>query len=187
MSGVESRFRKIFKSLLKVILLGVLLLFVWIGTVLFGVFANQLSRDFKKEGYDAYLEKDYQTARKKLSSSAKEGDAEAQFLLGLAYMADGEDGSDFVTAAKWFRESAKQGNAHAQAMLGVLYQFGRGVQLDYIMAYKWYLISLSTDRKIIEEVAPDLRNFYNTLYKKLPTSQKIEANYLANKWRKENQ
>ena len=69
---------------------------------------------------------------------AEQGDAAAQFNLGLMY-ADG-DGvpKDAVEAVKWYRKAAEQGNAKAQTNLGLMYANGDGVPKDQTEAVKWY-------------------------------------------------
>lgn len=76
-----------------------------------------------------------------LRKSAEQGDAEAQYRLGLAYsMGYGVEKND-VEAVKWFLKSAEQGNAQAQNILGVCYAIGRGVERNYEVAVRWFLKS----------------------------------------------
>ena len=68
---------------------------------------------------------------------AEQGDAEAQFKLGVLY-ANGEGvPKDDVEAVKCFHKAAEQGYAAAQSNLGALYILGRGVPKDYAKAYMW--------------------------------------------------
>ena len=70
--------------------------------------------------------------------AAEQGDAEAQFKLGVSY-ANGEGvGEDDGEAAKWYRKAAEQGHAEAQFKLGVSYGNGWGVAKDEQEAAKWY-------------------------------------------------
>ena len=74
---------------------------------------------------------------------AEQGDALAQYILGLYY----EDGQgviqDYEEAVKWIRLAAEQGNEVAQNNLGLCYEHGEGVIQDYKEAYKWYLLAYS--------------------------------------------
>mgnify|MGYP000046908671 CR=1 FL=1 len=58
---------------------------------------------------------------------AEQGDAEAQFNLGVIYdYGEGVPEND-KEAVKWYRKSAEQGNAKAQGNLGVRNGKGEGV------------------------------------------------------------
>jgi len=73
-----------------------------------------------------------------LRKAAEQGDANAQFNLGLDY-ANGEGvPQDYTQAAMWWRKSAEQGNRGAQFNLGWLYEYGHGVPQDYSEAAVWY-------------------------------------------------
>ncbi len=68
---------------------------------------------------------------------ADQGDAVAQFDLGLRY-ATGEDvKQDYSEAARWFSLAAEQGHVRAQSSLGGCYWAGRGVPQDLGRAYFW--------------------------------------------------
>jgi TPR repeat protein len=68
---------------------------------------------------------------------AHEGDAEAQYILGLMY-ANGEGvPRDDAEAVKWCRLAAEQGLATAQFNLGKRYYSGDGVPKDDAEAAKW--------------------------------------------------
>jgi len=70
--------------------------------------------------------------------AAEQGDAEAQFALGLCY--DSGDGiaQDCAEAAKWFRKAAEQEHVRACFNLGLAYDNGDGAAQDYAEAMKWY-------------------------------------------------
>lgn len=61
-----------------------------------------------------------------LLNQAKQGDAQAQFLLGRFYMHRNRWGE----AVPWYEQAAAQGHAKAQNNLGVAYREGRGVAQD---------------------------------------------------------
>ena len=68
---------------------------------------------------------------------AEQGDAEAQFGLGLKYgNATGED-LDFAKAARWYRMAADQNHPLAQFNLGVMYSRGQGMPVDDVEARRW--------------------------------------------------
>ena len=61
-------------------------------------------------------------------SAAEQGDAEAQFALGVCHYVGQGVGQSYQEAAKWYRKAAEQGLAKAQHNLGVCYENGQGVQ-----------------------------------------------------------
>ena len=69
---------------------------------------------------------------------AEQGDADAQYNLGVLYDNDQGVSPDYNEAAKWYRKAAEQGHEKAQYNLGVLYDLGRGVRQDCSEAAKWY-------------------------------------------------
>ena len=69
--------------------------------------------------------------------AAEQGDADAQYALGVLY-GDGEDADqDYAQAALWYRKAAEQGDVDAQRLLGGLYRDGDGVSQDYAQATLW--------------------------------------------------
>lgn len=70
--------------------------------------------------------------------AAKQGNAEAQFNLGLCYTKGEGVAKDEVEAAKLYRKAAEQGNIPAQLRLGVSYFSGEGVPKNFAEAVKWF-------------------------------------------------
>ena len=60
---------------------------------------------------------------------ADEGDADAQYNLGVCYKYGKGVEKDETEAIKWIRKAAEQGYAMAQCNLGVCYKDGTGLQL----------------------------------------------------------
>ena len=78
-----------------------------------------------------------------LRKLADQGDADAQWQVGLRYH-NGEDvPQDDAQAMQWFLRAAEQGNVTAQAALGAYYWAGRGVPEDLSKAYMWSEIALA--------------------------------------------
>ena len=98
--------------------------------------------DFQK-GLDAAQRGDYATALKEWIPLAEQGDADAQFALGIMYESGDGVLQDYKTAPKWYTLSAEQGDAYAQYNLGVMYENGKGVLQDYVKAHMWYNIGAS--------------------------------------------
>ncbi len=73
--------------------------------------------------------------------AAQNGDAEAQYRLGLAYQFAKGKPQNYSEAARWYRRAAEQGHAAAQNNLGFCYHNGWGVPQDYSQAAYWYRLS----------------------------------------------
>jgi uncharacterized protein len=73
-----------------------------------------------------------------LRAKAMEGQAKAQFDLGVSYAFGQGVGKNVTEAAKWYRKAAEQGYAMAQYNLGVCFDLGKGVSRDHTKAAKWY-------------------------------------------------
>ena len=72
------------------------------------------------------------------SISAEQGDAEAQYNLGLMYYSGDDVPQDYEKAFELFTKSAEQGHAEAQYNLGRMYDNEEGVLQDYKQAVHWY-------------------------------------------------
>ena len=70
--------------------------------------------------------------------AADQGDADAQYNLGLLYVNGQGVPQDYAQAVSWFRKAADQGDADAQFNLGLRYANGQGVPQDYAQAASWY-------------------------------------------------
>lgn len=74
----------------------------------------------------------------KLKRSAEQGNAEAQYKLGLMYDIGKEVDQDYQKAFKWYEKSANQGLASSQSKLGSMYRYGKGVVVNHAKASEWY-------------------------------------------------
>jgi uncharacterized protein len=93
-------------------------------TILFTLlFSTSIIADFSK-GANAYNSGDYKTAFKELLPHAKEGNSEAQWVLGIMYRWGYGILKDYSEAFKWFEKSGNQGNAKASAQLAEMYFWG---------------------------------------------------------------
>jgi len=62
--------------------------------------------------------------------AARQGDAQAQFLLGEVYAQGNEVLQNDLMAIHWYRLASSQGHADAMYKLGQLYEQGRGTGAD---------------------------------------------------------
>lgn len=91
--------------------------------------------------YAALAHGDFATARKIWTELAKNGDAEAQYNMGVMHAKGDGMGQDLAAAVRWFQLAAQQGNAKAQYNLGVMHANGDGVAADDGEALKWLRLS----------------------------------------------
>ncbi len=74
----------------------------------------------------------------KWREEAEQGDARAQYNLGVAYANGKGVAEDKREAVRWYRLAAEQGEAIAQYSLGVAYANGEGVDQDQREAVRWW-------------------------------------------------
>ena len=106
--------------------------------VLVPAFATPVAAGTFEDAVDANARGDYVKALRLIRPLANDGDAAAQFNLGLMYMTGHGVQQDDSAAALWFRKAAEQGYAFAQSNLGALYRDGRGVPQDDTEAVMWF-------------------------------------------------
>ena len=105
------------------------------------LFSGSVFGDDYKDGKDAYERKDYKTAYKLWLPLAEQGNATAQYNLGVMYYNGQGVPQDYKEAVRLYRLAAEQGLARAQSNLGVMYRKGRGVPQDYKEADKWWRLA----------------------------------------------
>ena len=130
------------------------------------------AQDFEK-GVRAAQSGNFATAVKEWTALAEQGNAQAQFGLGVLYANGHGVLKDFKQAAKWYRKAAKQGNAGAQLGLGVLYANGQGVVKDNAYAHMWLSIAETNGA---ERAAKNRRKIVT---KRMTSSQIAAAQKLA--------
>jgi uncharacterized protein len=86
----------------------------------------------------AYGAGDYATAATLWRQLADQGDATAQYRIGIMYNNGEGVPQNYTEAARWFRLAAEQGDAKAQFLLGFLFAAGNGVSLNDAEAARWF-------------------------------------------------
>ena len=133
--------------------------------------ANMFVNDNERAN-QLYAAGDWQAAFKLYSKVAEQGDADAQFNLGVMY-ANGEGvAEDDKQAVYWYTKAAEQGIASAQFNLGVMYANGEGVAEDYVMAHMWWNIAATNGHE-------NARKNKDILVKKMSPSQIAKAQEMA--------
>ena len=98
----------------------------------------------------AYQKGDYATALRLLRPLAAQGDAAAQYNLGLMYDEGRGVTRDDAQAVNWYRKAADQGDANAQNNLGFMYAEGRGVAQDYTQSADWFRKATEKDLAVAQ-------------------------------------
>ena len=94
-------------------------------------------------GVAAYKWGAYATALREWRPLAEQGNAKAQYNLGLMYRKGQGVPQDDAQALQWWRKAAEQGNAGAQNNIGFMYYNGRGVPEDDAQAHMWFNLASS--------------------------------------------
>lgn len=98
--------------------------------------------------------------------AAEEGNAEAQYHLGLCYFVGVGVKQNYATASEWFRKAAEQEIPKAQYFLGYCYIRGMGVTKDASLGYKWI-------KKAAEQGELTAQRSLNIVEIKIPFDKKV--------------
>ena len=104
---------------------------------------------------------------KETLQAAEQGNAQAQFNLGLRYAKGQGIRQDYAQAVQWYRKAAEQGVAKAQYNLGLMYDQGQGVRQDDVQAVQWY-------RKAAEQGFAQAQYNFGVMYAK---GEGVRQNY----------
>lgn len=105
----------------------------------------------------AFARGDYTTAFTGYKKHAQQGEAIAQYSLGLMYAQGVGVTKDEQQAVVWYRKAAEQGSAIGQVNLGYMYELGRGVFKDQQQAYFWLLLASASGTSPKGDSKPDSR------------------------------
>ena len=83
---------------------------------------------------------------------AEQGEAFAQYNLGVMYENGVGVPENVADAVKWYRLAAEQGRARAQNNLGVMYENGEGVSENNAEAIKWFRLPSSEEMPPVREL-----------------------------------
>ena len=124
------KFRITLRALVTIFAIGALL----------PVHADAMAQDTEPaiDGTEAYQRGDYETARRLFQDLAEDGNAAAQYNLGVMYENGDGVAVDSATAAQWYRRAAGQGYRNAQHNLALMYLNGTGVRRNYALAFDMF-------------------------------------------------
>ncbi len=87
---------------------------------------------------------------------ARDGDPEAQTVVGELFERGAGNPPDYQAAAQWYQRAAAAGNPRAMVNLGNLYERGLGVAADPRTALGWYRRAAGLPEAIELEPVPDV-------------------------------
>jgi len=108
------------------------------------VFAQQFSKQYDKAA-SAYQSGNFAEAEKLWVSIADEGDANAQYALGIMHLKKEAYHSEDTTAFRYLVEAAKKQHVASMFNLGVAYWEGRGVARQPEKALNWWEVAAQRD------------------------------------------
>ncbi|ROO29433.1 SH3 domain-containing protein [Salinisphaera orenii] len=106
---------------------------------------------------EAPTDDEAQQIRERTAPLAAQGNASAQYNMGVLY--DGGYGVErnYETAMEWYRRAAEQEYAKAEHNLGIMYQEGHGTEADPDRAAEWF-------RRAAEHGEPAAQNNLAVMY-----------------------
>ena len=106
---------------------------------------------------------------------AEQGDAIAQYNLGLMSASGRGVPEDDVEAVRWYRLAADQGYATAQYNLGNRYANGEGVPEDDLLAYMWWNLAAAQGNETAQSNKAQAES-------RMTRDQIAEAQRMATEW-----
>lgn len=112
--------------------------------------------------------------------AAEEGDAHAQYRLGLAFLKGTGVRRNFSTAKTWLQRASERGYSRAQATLGAMHANGIGTSKNIVLAYFWLKLAL---HQLPEGRTRDYaKSYIATAARLMSRSQQAKAKQLSRKW-----
>jgi TPR repeat protein len=106
---------------------------------------------------------------------AEQGDAKAQYNLGVMYRKGHGVPKNDAEAVNWYRKAAEQGYVDAQYNLGFMYHTGEGVPYDYAKAYMWWSLAKALGDNNVE-------NNLDMIKEEMTRAEIAKAQALAAEW-----
>lgn len=128
------------------------------------------------EAQAAYEKEDFAAAYALFEQLAIQGEARAQFQLGVMHKSGPGAIQDDSTAVDWFRKAAEQGQADAQYLLAVMYLEGKGVTQDTVEAYALWTAAAAGGIQDAEEVKKQLDPYLTA--PQLTRAEELSRKYL---------
>jgi len=128
-----------------------------------------------QEGIDAYIKGNYAAALGNFKPLAEQGNAQAQFSIGVMYRQGQGVAQDDKQAVDWWSKASEQGHVEAQDNLGLRYARGQGVAQDLVQADKWFTIAAAAGNETA------MKN-KKAVEARMPPDKAAAANAMAEEW-----
>ena len=96
------------------------------------------AKEMLNRAHDLHDQSQYAEALTLYQFLAEQGDAIAQFKMGVMYEMGQYVTQNYTQAVCWYLKAAEQGNSNARYNLAIKYQTGQGVTQDNTQAAYWY-------------------------------------------------
>lgn len=106
---------------------------------------------------DSGVEQDQKKAMQLFLDAARQGNRDAQYNAGLAFVRAQGTEENYESAVRWFTAAALQNDPGAQYNLGVMYLSGEGTVKDALTAYAWFSIAKENGFEGAEEAKASAR------------------------------
>jgi TPR repeat protein len=137
-------------------------------------FAAAAESDYDKAVH-VYGCADYPKAFNLFKPLAEQGDALAQFQVGMMIEQGQGAEVDYNSAYQWYLKAAEQGMADAYFALGQLYARGLAVVQDPVQAYAWFDLAVRDGHAVAGD-------WLNMQANKLAGDQIVAAQRIADAW-----
>lgn len=137
-------------------------------------FAAAAESDYDKAVH-VYGCADYPKAFNLFKPLAEQGDALAQFQVGMMIEQGQGAEVDFASAYQWYMKAAEQGMADAYFALGQLYARGLAVAQDPVQAYAWFDLAVRDGHAVAGD-------WLNMQANKLANDQILAGQRIADAW-----
>ncbi len=142
--------------------------------------APLLAADFVA-GWKAYQRAYYATAWEERRPLAEQGDANAQYYLGVMHQNGEGVSQNYALAVLRYFQAAEQGLASAQKNLSVMYARGDGVAQNYVFAHMWLSLAVAHFPPGIDR--DEAANFRDGIAKYMTPPEVAEAQRFARQWK----
>ena len=141
---------------------------------------GSLAADFQV-GMNAYQRGYYAAAWEEWRPLAEQGNAEAQYYLGVMHQNGEGVSQNYALAVLRYFQAAEQGLSGAQRSLGVMYARGDGVPQGFVFAHMW--LSLAVARIPPGVTRDEVTNFRDGIAKYMTPAEVAEAQRFAKQWK----
>ena len=135
------------------------------------------------KAFDAALNEDYKTAFDLWLPLAEDGNASAQFNIGLFYRLGLHVETDIKEAMRWYKLAGDQGNHFAIYAIRGLHQKDLFIEPDESVKRFWFDLWVATDKKVEPKEGIDHGNWCNFVFDngiKGPLDEKQTARFYQN-------